>query len=185
MAKTKSSFINMVVTLLVVTAVASLALAGVYDVTYEPIQKVKREKRERAIRSVIPDFDTLMSYEVTMEGFENPFIFYSGYQGDVLVGTAIQSSSKKGYSGLIELMVGFMPNGKIYKVDVLQQTETPGLGTKITADKFKSQFNGIDPNKFKLRVKKDGGEVDAITAATISSRAFCDAVQSASDAFDK
>jgi len=185
MAKTKSSFINMVITLLIVTAVASLALAGVYNVTYEPIQKVKKEKKERAIRNVMPDFDTLVNFEVTVEGYENPFVFYSGYQGDILVGTAIQSSSKKGYSGIIELMVGFMPDGKIFKIDVLTQTETPGLGTKICDDKFKSQFGGIDPEVFELSVEKDGGDVDAITAATISSRAFCDALQKAADAFDK
>ena len=107
-----------------------------------------------------------------------------GYLDEELVGTAIQAGSKKGYNGLIELMVGFSPDGKIYKIDVLQQKETPGLGTKITEDKFKNQFDGQDPKSFVLKVTKDGGEVDAITAATISSRAFCEAVQKAYDAFE-
>jgi len=169
---------------LIVTAVASLALAGVYNVTYEPIQKVKKEKKEKAIRNVMPEFDTIKSFEVEIQGFEMPFAFNTGYLGESLVGTAIQSSSNKGYNGLIELMVGFSLDGKIYKIDVLQQKETPGLGTKITDDKFKDQFQGKDPKDFKLKVIKDGGNVDAITAATISSRAFCEAVQKAYDAFE-
>jgi electron transport complex protein RnfG len=68
---------------------------------------------------------------------------------------------------------------------VLEQKETPGLGTKMTEDKFLNQFKGINISDFKLAVKKDGGDVDALTGATISSRAFCDATQMAYDAFIK
>jgi Na+-translocating ferredoxin:NAD+ oxidoreductase subunit G len=78
-------------------------------------------------------------------------------------------------------MAGFLPDGSIYKVTVLDHKETPGLGTKMTDLKFSRQFLGKNPDSFKLLVKKDGGQVDAITAATISSRAYCDALQRASD----
>ena len=69
------------------------------------------------------------------------------------------------------------------EISVVDQKETPGLGTKITEEKFKSQFMGKNPSTFKLKVKKDGGDVDAITAATISSRAVCDAIERAYKAF--
>ncbi|MGB4293017.1 MAG: FMN-binding protein [Bacteroidales bacterium] len=68
---------------------------------------------------------------------------------------------------------------------MLEQKETPGLGTKMTEPFFKDQFNGKNPANFKLKVKKDGGEVDAITAATITSRAFCDALERAYNTLKK
>ncbi len=67
----------------------------------------------------------------------------------------------------------------------LDHKETPGLGTKMTEPEFKEQFTGKNPAEFTLKVKKDGGPVDAITAATISSRAFCDAVQRAYNTLQK
>jgi electron transport complex protein RnfG len=88
-------------------------------------------------------------------------------------------------------MVGFRPDGTIFNISILEQKETPGLGTKMvpegTPDKpaFKDQFNEKNPATFALKVKKDGGPVDAITAATISSRAFCDGVQRAYNTFEK
>lgn len=185
MAKRESSFINMLLTLFVVTAIASLALAGVYNITYEPIARVAREKKERAIKQVLPDFQEVKSEEVIADNPDIPLEFNYAYKDGKLVGVAIQSYTKKGYSGLIELMVGFLPDGTISKVEVLNQKETPGLGTKITEDKFKSQFINVNPKDFKLKVGKDGGDVDAITAATISSRAFCDAVERAYQSYQK
>jgi electron transport complex protein RnfG len=104
-----------------------------------------------------------------------------------LVGTAIETYSKKGFSGMIKLMVGLAPDGTIINISVLSHNETPGLGDKIDKKKsdFSLQFNGKNPSTFKLSVKKDRGDVDAITASTISSRAYCDAVQRAWDAYMK
>jgi electron transport complex protein RnfG len=82
-------------------------------------------------------------------------------------------------------MVGFDTDKKIINISVLKQKETPGLGTKIKEPKFKDQFKGKDPASFKMAVKKDGGEVDAISAATITSRAFCEAVNKAYQALLK
>ena len=89
-----------------------------------------------------------------------------------------------GFGGKIELMVGMLQNGIINKVSVLSQAETPGLGANMVNDKFKGQFDGKDPQTFTLKVKKDGGDVDAITAATISSRAVSEAIQRAVDGFE-
>jgi electron transport complex protein RnfG len=76
-------------------------------------------------------------------------------------------------------MAGFKPDGTIFNIAVLEHKETPGLGTKMSEPSFKDQFMEKNPSDFLLIVKNDGGPVDAITAATISSRAFCDAVQRA------
>lgn len=181
--KTESTFLNMFLSLVVFTSVASLALAGVYNITLEPIAKVEKLKKENAIKQVIQGFDTIHTYEMVMPEQARPLVFNKGYKNDSLVGTAIQTYTLKGYSGLVELMVGFTPDGTITRIEVLQQKETPGLGTKMEQDFFKGQFYGKDPSSFKLKVKKDGGDVDAITAATISSRAFCDAVTRACDAY--
>jgi electron transport complex protein RnfG len=183
--KTESTFINMFLSLFVVTALASLALAGVYNLTYEPIARVEREKKEEAIKLVLPEFDSLRVLEVKPVDGDKQLVFNEGLMGDSLVGVAVQTYTTKGYSGYVELMVGFLPDGRISKIEVLQQKETPGLGTKMTSDKFRDQFYDKDPAKFRLKVKKDGGDVDAITAATISSRAFCDAVQRAYDTYKK
>ncbi|MBT8271616.1 MAG: FMN-binding protein, partial [Bacteroidia bacterium] len=86
-----------------------------------------------------------------------------------------------GYNGLIKIMVGFDPDGTIRNIAVLEQKETPGLGTKIKNEKFIRQFRGKHPSTFDLRVKKDKGEVDAITGATITTRAYGEAVQLAYD----
>ena len=82
-------------------------------------------------------------------------------------------------------MAGFKPDGTIINISVLEQKETPGLGTKMTEPLFKDQFNDKNPSTFNLKVKKDGCPVDAITAATISSRAFCDAIQRAYNTLQK
>ncbi len=183
MAKKESTFTNMVLTLLIITGLASLALSGVYELTKDPIAKAQREKKERAIKEVVPDFDSLMVNMVMPETGKDSLELINAYRDSTYVGTAISTYTYKGYSGLVKLMVGILPNGCIENIAVLDQKETPGLGTKMTGDKFKDQFKGKDPSKFKLKVKKDGGDVDAITAATISSRAFCDAVQRAYDAY--
>ena len=98
-----------------------------------------------------------------------------------MTGVAVIGSSEKGFSGLIKIMVGFKPDGTIQNIEVLEQKETPGLGTKIKDEKFLKQFRTKNPSSFNLKVKKDGGEVDALTGATITSRAFGEATQMAYD----
>jgi electron transport complex protein RnfG len=93
--------------------------------------------------------------------------------------------TKNGFGGVIRMMVGFAPNGQILNVNVLQQAETPGLGTKM-ADEDNALLRSIKDKKaweIEFKVKKDGGELDALTAATISSRAYYDAVARAYRAY--
>jgi len=180
MAKKESTLTNMVLTLLVITLVASLALGGIYNLTKEPIALAKKAKQEKAIKEVIPGFDTIVAKKYLPADGTDSLVFYYGYDGDSLVGTAVGTYSNKGYDATqIQLMVGFMPDLSIRNISVIQQKETPGLGTKMKDAKFKDQFQDKNPANFVLKVKKDGGDVDAITAATISSRAFCDAVSRA------
>lgn len=186
-SKRESNFINMVVTLLIVSAVAALALGAVYTVTKEPIALAKKAKLEAAIKAVVPEFDNLKTEKVPMGDGGDTLILYIASKNDEVVGTAIKTYTMKGFSGRIELMVGFLNDGSIDNTAVLMHKETPGLGDKMDKKKsnFSDQFNGKNPANYKLKVKKDGGSVDAITAATISSRAFCDAVQRAYDVFEK
>ena len=188
MAKKESTFINMVATLFIVTFVSSAAVGYVYEVTKEPIAQAKLEKKTSAIRSVVPEFDNNPIEEsYTIDSSLGLLSFYPAKMGSQLVGTAIESITNKGFGGTVKLMVGLLPNGIIKDIAVLEHKETPGLGDKMDKSKsdFSLQFNGKNPAKTKLSVSKDGGDIKAITAATISSRAFCDAVQRAYTSYMK
>lgn len=192
--KVKSSFVNMVVVLGIISMVASLALGSVYNLTLEPIKAAKKAARERAIKLVLPAFDSLNSFKVQIpddpnladqgNGDQDSLVFYQAFKGGESIGVAVQTFSNQGYDPTqIQIMVGFLPEGIIDSTVVTQQKETPGLGTKMTSPKFNGQFSGIDPAKFNISVTKDGGDVDAITASTISSRAVCDAINRANRTF--
>lgn len=189
MAKKKSSFFNMVSTLFLVTAVAAFALGAVYNATKEPIAKAKKEKLEKAIKEVVPVFDNDIANDkkAIMITEKDSVVFYYARKGDELVGTAVETYTKDGFSGKFRIMVGFLPDSSIFNTAVLEHKETPGLGDKmdVKKSKFPVQFKEKNPGAWTLKVKKDGGDVDAITAATISSRGFCDAVQRAYDNYIK
>ena len=187
MAKTESTFKNMVLSLTFISLGASACLGFVYQITKEPIELSVLNKKLSAIKLVVPEFTNNPNDEMyrlpTGEG--DSLDIYPAKKDGEIVGYAVNTYTKKGFSGNIYLMAGFKPNGSIINITVLEQKETPGLGTKMTEPKFKDQFNDKNPSDFFLKVKKDGGPVDAITAATISSRAFCDAVQRAYNTLQK
>ena len=182
MAKKESTFTNMFLTLLIVTVVSSLAASGVYNLTKVPIAEVARMKQQKAIAQVMPPFDTYSMQTVMPASGKDSLLLFKGTTGEETVGVAVNTYSYEGYSGLIKLMVGFTPDGTIHNIVVLEQKETPGLGTKMTT-KWKDQFIGKNLKDFNCTVTKDGGQVDAITAATVSSRAFCDAVNRACETY--
>ena len=181
--KLESTFVNMVLVLTVISLISALALGFTYNQTKPYADKVKAEKLAEAIKAVVPEFDELGA-PFKVDGFERLELYHAKKDGEV-VGTAVKSVSDKGFSGDVWVMVGFDSEGRIFNTAILEHKETPGLGTKMSLPSFKEQVNGKDPGEFKLSVRKDGGEIDAITAATISSRAFCDAVQVAYDAMKK
>lgn len=186
MATIKSSFINMVVTLGVITLVAGLSLGYVFQWTKEPIVKAQMEKQLRAIEAVVKGYDNnpvIEKFKVaTPDGTDSLEFFPARHNGE-LIGVAVKTKSSKGYSGDIWIMVGFNMKGDILNVVVIEHKETPGLGSKMTELKFLNQFLKRNPGQVNLKVKKDGGTVDAITGATISSRAFTNAVQLAYETF--
>ncbi|MBE0662655.1 MAG: RnfABCDGE type electron transport complex subunit G [Bacteroidales bacterium] len=183
--KTESTFVNMLLTLFIITAVAAFALAGVYELTKEPIEKAKLAKKIAALKQVLPAFDTVISQNIEFPDMALPLGFnYALKDGDT-VGIAVETFTMNGFSGLIRAMVGFAPDGTIIDVVHLEHKETPGLGDKVDKKKspWSDQFKGKHPGSFKLKVVKDGGDVDAITAATITSRAYSDAIDRAFIAF--
>ncbi len=186
MAKKKSSFFNMVSTLIVVTLVAAGMLGSVYALTKEPIRLAELKKKTEAIQSVVPAFNNNPSEEYVKVGVDGDSVtLYTASMDSVLVGTAVETFTNSGFSGEIKLMVGIAPDGSIVDVAVIKHAETPGLGDKMERRKsdFHVQFQGQHPDDFKLMVTKDRGDVNAITASTISSRAYCEAVRRAYDAY--
>lgn len=187
MAKIESTFKNMVLSLTMISLVASALLGIVYQMTKAPIELSVLNKKLAAIKQVVPEFTNNPNDDMyrlpTGEG--DSLDIYPAKKDGNIVGYAVNTYSKKGFSGNINLMAGFKSDGTIINITVLEQKETPGLGTKMTEPAFKNQFNDKQPAEFRMKVKKDGGSVDAITAATISSRAFCDAIQRAYNTLQK
>ena len=188
MSKKKDTFINMLVSLFVITIISGFSLGYVNELTVGPIEKGKIERKVNALKLVLPTFDNNPVDDVQLiksEFAKDSVEVFPAFENNNFVGAAIIGSTEKGFSGLIKLMIGFKPDGSIQNIVVLEQKETPGLGTKMKDEKFLAQFRDINPSAFNLKVTKDGGEVDALTGATITSRAFGEAVQMAYDAFMK
>ena len=182
MANKESTFLNMVATLFMVTLVAAGLLGSVFAITKEPIRLAELKKKNEAIQVVVPGFDNEPSQEVERIIADGDSLYlYTARKGDEILGTAVETFTNMGFSGEIKLMVGFEQDGTIIDIAVVKHAETPGLGDKMEKDKsdFSVQFMGKHPDTFKLAVKKDRGDVDAITASTITSRAYCDAVKRA------
>lgn len=177
---------NMTVTLLVVTLVASTALGFVYEWTKDPIAAAKLAKQKKAIDMVVGEYDNdplSDQFKRLLPSSFDSLELYPAYKSGEMSGMAVKTFSSKGYSGNIWLMVGFLPDGAIKSIFVLEHKETPGLGSKMSDPKFLDQFINRSPEDFQLKVKKDGGDIDAITGATITSRAFGDAVEKAYKVF--
>ncbi|MDR1864019.1 MAG: RnfABCDGE type electron transport complex subunit G [Bacteroidales bacterium] len=177
-----STLRNMVSVLLVITAVSSASLGVMYQLTKAPKAAAEAAKQNFAIKAVLSGYDNepaAEAYKTASFDGGDSLVCYPASKDGKPQGVAVRTWTTKGFSGLIRLMVGFDTEGNIINISVLEQRETPGLGSKMTGAEFKDQYSGKHPARNNLSVKKDGGEVDAITAATITSRAFSDAVNRA------
>mgnify|MGYP003301577426 CR=1 FL=1 len=181
MEKLESSFKNMVLSLVTICLVAGGVLAGVYSLTKATISAQKEQKLQAAILQVLPEGCTISDAEI----FEGMTV-YKGYINGQWVGTAVQTE-EIGFGGTIKIMVGFDADSKVINYQVLEHQETPGLG-----DKMGTWFKTDKGNQNIIGKKADGafqvskdvkGGIDAITAATISSRAFLKAINKAYTAF--
>lgn len=176
----------------IITVIVGALLAWVHGITQAPIAKAEANAQRDAIAAVAAsDFNNNpMDYqwECTLPSDNDPVVVYPMTKDDTLVGVAVESYTHQAFDGEARIMVGFAPDGRITGYEVLKQTETPGLGAKM-GEWFKDPTGkrsvlGLIPGEEGLKVSKDGGDVDAITAATISSRAFLDAINRASKAFN-
>jgi electron transport complex protein RnfG len=179
----KSSFKNMTICLFAICLVCSALLAGVYALTADPIAAAAAAKNEAAIKEVLPSAAVAIEEERTVEMEGQTYAYNLAYdeQGNT-VGCAINVTTL-GFGGPIVIKVGFDVEGNIWNTKVLSQAETPGLGAKCTESAFSDQFKGFNPSEKKLAVKKDGGDVDAITASTITSRAYTNGLTTAVNVF--
>ena len=178
----KSTLLNMVSVLAGICLVASACVGAVYTITADPIAQAKAQATIDALSNVLPAFDDNTRTELT---HDLPVVVYTATKGGEVVGYAVETMTKNGFGGAIRMMVGFLPSGEVNNVNVLEQAETPGLGTKMCdeGNPLITSFQGKNPGEMKMSVTKDGGDVQALTAATISSRAYVDAMSRAYAAF--
>ena len=174
-----------------VTAISVALLAYVNELTKGPIAEANAKTLNEALKQVLPEFtnnpvgesDTIFSEKDGKKVVD--FIVYPAKKGEEWVGSAVESKAM-GFGGELKVLVGFDAEGKIYNYSLLAHAETPGLGSKA-ADWFKEgnkgSIKGMSPGEGELKVSKDGGQVDAITASTITSRAFLNAVNAAYEAY--
>ncbi|ADD68677.1 electron transport complex, RnfABCDGE type, G subunit [Denitrovibrio acetiphilus DSM 12809] len=173
----KNSPINMVIVLTIITAISSVILAGVYAGTKDKIAEEYRKDFLKGLKVVLPGFNN--EPDIDFKEMDGKKVYVGRRDGEVF-GYAVQSTSPKGYSGDITVLVGVAPKGDILGIEILKHAETPGLGNKIEDLQWKSSFVGLDQDS-NISVRKDGGEIDEFSGATISPRAVCEAVNSALD----
>ena len=188
----------MLLSLTAIALVAAAALALMNAVTEEPIKVAKQNKVNKAIENVLKqvdengktldsiDYKTLKDTIVKADGEEMVCHLAYNAEGEY-AGAAVETSDPNGFGGTLKVMVGFDKDGNVYGYSILESNETPGLGAK--ADKWfqkdgKGNVIGKNPANNNITVSKDGGEVDAITGSTITSRAFCRLIETAYNAFE-
>lgn len=174
----QSSLKNMALCLTLVCLVCSAILGVAYAVTKEPVAAAAQTKTNASIAKVLPEFSG-NAVEGTCDVDGVSYTYYAAPGAGVAVVSVVN-----GFGGALSVMVGITTDGVVYNTAVLSHSETPGLGAKCQSDEgFLKQFRGLDPSATKLSVKKDGGDIDAITASTITSRAYTLAVANAVKVF--
>ena len=185
-----NGILRLVLVLTLITAGAGLILSLVESVTREPIAEQRRLATLRALKAVLPPADNSPDEDTVQlligqdrRGRDMMRTFFRGRQEGELSGIAFEVVAPDGYSGNITVMVGVKPEGTVAGIEILSHHETPGLGDKIELPAFKGIFVGKSLENADWRVKKDGGEFDQITGATISPRAVVGAVRNGLEFF--
>lgn len=181
--------VKMLIVLTGISALSGLSLAAFNDQTKDAIAAAEREYTLRTVRQVMPTSEDPNPCEKYEPRFDNKpdedticvdgTTIYRGRKGTEIVGLAFVTVGDRAYSGKFNLLVGLDTSGKVIGVEVLRHAETPGLGAKIEECKWRDQLVGNDPTTMVWKVRKDGGPIDQITGATISSRAMIDGVEDA------
>ncbi|WP_303721520.1 RnfABCDGE type electron transport complex subunit G [Malonomonas rubra] len=183
---------RLLITLTIIAASAGFLLSMVESATREPIKEQRRLQMIKALSAVLPEFDNAPDTDtvslqngVNKKGEPVQVTVYRARKGGELVGTAFKVIAPEGYSGNIEVMVGLRTDEQVNAIEILTHAETPGLGSKIAESWFKDMFKGKGLDNADWRVKKDGGEFDQISGATISPRAVVGAVKKGLEFFRK
>ena len=182
--------LQLVLSLTLISAVCAAVLAIVNAATKERIANLATLKANNAARAVLPaSVKAIDSRTIPGDAPGDAEItVFVGYADDAktqpqLAGYAVPGLSKKGYGGAIQLMVGLNPDRTVVTYQVLAAGETPGLGSNLSTPAFIARFK--DQPAANVKVTKDGGKIEALTSATITSRAVCDAVANAAQRIDR
>jgi len=165
---------KMVLVLSIIAAIAAFVLSFVYSSTKDKIAEAYRQEFLRALVKVLPKYNNEPDKDIKKVEGKNLYVAKKDGQ---IVAYAIKTTSSKGYSGDIDVLLGVSVDGKITGIEIIKHAETPGLGSKIENESFKQSFKGLTVND-KIAVKKDGGVIDQFSGATISPRAVSEAVSS-------
>ena len=181
------SIFKLIITLTIICAVAAIALSFVHQITLKPIAYQKRMEKVRALKRVLPAYDNHPEKDILKVPGKNgkPIEVNLAKKGGKVIAVAYRVVSHKGYGGDISLLMGLDMKGKITGIEILGMMETPGLGARIEEPAFKKQFVGRTLKNTKWAVKKDGGDIDQITGATISPRAVTEAIYGGLQLFEK
>lgn len=194
MKKLESTLKNMTLSLGAISLLSGALLGGIYIITKEPILAMQQQQQIEAIGKVAPTFTNnpeADKWEYT-DPAGNHATVYPAYDRDTFVGAAVETNSMNGFSGEIRVMCGFEKDGTVRNYKVLSHSETPGLGSKMqqwfTDSTASRSVINKNPSTTSFYVSKDSeqhGEIDAITAATISSRAFLESIRNAHKAYQE
>ena len=173
--------------LALICAMAAGLLATVHEITSEPIASSRKRVTLEAVRTVLPPFETLADDETVKTIVTDPSApeMAAAFSAGRLIGAAVKVTDPDGFGGDVTFMVGVTSDAKVHAIRLLAHKETPGLGTKLGDPIFTKQFQGLAIPAGGLRVHKDGGTIQAITGATISSRTATRAATRAVEHFEK
>ncbi len=174
--------LSLILTLTLICIISGAVLAFVHAATAERIATAQQERTMEAVREVLPPHDTILEPSLLDTG-ASPIRCYIAEQDGDYAGAAIEVGTSAGYGGQIRLMVGLDAQAQTTGLVILAHKETPGLGAKIEDAAFRTNLIGRSAAETDWRVQKDGGEIQGITAATISSRAVTEAVDQAISAY--
>lgn len=180
----KTGYMVFVMTL--VCFLSAVFLGLVYNFTKPKILAEEKNARLRAIKYVLPEYENdPVEDAILIPVVDGEKAFYIGKSDGEIVGAAFVASAM-GYSGKMDIMIGITPERRLSGIEILKHSETPGLGAKISSEKFKSQYENLAiPESGRFMVDEDGGEIDSITSATISSRAVCKTVNEGLKVFER
>src|SRR3989304_7704432 len=184
---------RLIIILTLFCLVAAAALAKVDDITKGPIAEQERLKTVTALKAVLPAFNNDIDKDAKdvvvgqdKKGRDIKIKFYNGKMDETPVGTAFQVIAPDGYSGNIAILMGVGPEGKVSGIEIISHKETPGLGNKIMKEEWRGQFKGRSlEDGPRFAVKKDGGDINQFSGATISPRAVVGAVKKGLDIYNK